>query len=95
MGNKLSRKLKRKNIAKKRRDARKDLNQKVGMFFDLPEECNACEKPFDKTNRDMLSSWNVVVKEQEKIVRLYCPPCWERAQKLIEEIKNRGVKVED
>jgi hypothetical protein len=95
MGNKLARKLKRKNISKKRRDAQKDMNEKVGLFFELPEECNACSEPFDKMNREMVSTWNVVVKNEEKIVRVYCPDCWERAQELIEDIKNRGVKIED
>ena len=95
MGNKMARKIKRKNIAKKRRALQKDVNEKVGMFFDIPDECSACQSPFDKTNREMISSWNVIVKEEEKIVRLYCPECWTRANKLIEEIKARGIKVED
>lgn len=95
MGNKMARKIKRKNIAKKRRALQKDVNEKVGMFFDIPDECSACQSPFDKTNREMISSWNVIVKEEEKIVRLYCPECWGRANKLIEEIKSRGIKGGD
>lgn len=92
MGNKLWRKIKRKNIAKNRREAQKDMNEKTSLFFDLSEECSACEKSFDKTDKDMVSSWNVVVKEQEKVVRLYCPSCWNTAHQLIEDIKKRGIK---
>ena len=44
-----------------------------------------CHAPFDKTNKEMVKSWNVVVREKEKIVRIYCPSCWNKAKKLLEE----------
>ena len=60
----------------------------MGMFDKLPDDCNACEKTFDKKSKSMVQSWNVVVREEEGIVRLYCPSCWDMAKKLIEEVKN-------
>ena len=36
----------------------------------------------------MIQSWNVVVREAEGIVRLYCPECWNAAIKAIEEVEN-------
>ncbi len=78
----LSRKMKR---ARMRKQQKKDLNQKMGMFDRLPDECSACEKPFDKRNKEMVMSWNVVVRAEEKIVRLYCPECWGKAKEVVEE----------
>ena len=34
-------------------------------------------------------SWSVVVKEQEGVVRLYCPDCWNNALELVEDFKQR------
>ena len=44
-----------------------------------------CEAEFDKKDRKMLSEWNVVVREQEGVVRLYCPDCWGAAQRVVEK----------
>ena len=71
----------------KKKKAEKDLQEKMGMFDKLPPECNACLKSFDKTNKAMVTSWNVVVREEEGIVRLYCPECWNAARKLVEEVE--------
>ena len=95
MGNKMKRKIERQGIAKKKKEAQNDMNEKVGLFLQLPEECTNCEKPFDKQDKNMLSSWNVCVREEEKKVNLYCPPCWEAANKIIQDFNNRGGKVED
>ena len=58
------------------------------MFDKLEDHCAACEKPFDKKSKEHVSTWNVVVREKEDVVRLYCPECWGKANKLIEEIQN-------
>ena len=60
----------------------KTLENKVGMFDLLPDRCSSCK------NRKMVMSWNVVVREKEKIVRLYCPTCWNTAKQVISN--NRG-----
>jgi len=83
----MKRRLRRKHNRKRKR-AEKELQEKMGMFDKLPDACDACEKTFDKKNKSMVQSWNVVVREEEGIVRLYCPNCWDMARKLIEEVKN-------
>jgi len=73
----------------KRKQAEEDLSQKVGMFDKLPDECTSCQGPFDKKDREMVSSWYVIVKEEEGRVNLYCPPCWETAQRVLEDFRNK------
>ena len=72
----------------KRKRAEKEMKQKVGMFEKLPDACDACNKDFDKKNKEMVMSWNVVVREAQGVVRLYCPECWIMAIKAIEEVEN-------
>ena len=60
--------------------------EKMMLFDELPDECSACSSPFDKKDREMALSWNVVVREKEKTVRLYCPTCWEAAQKAVKQV---------
>ena len=78
--------LKKKLRRKHEKEAKKDLQEKVGLFNKLGEECLVCQKDFDKKNKEMVMSWSVIVKED--LVRLYCPECWNRANKLIKEIKD-------
>ena len=73
---------------RRRRNANKKLSDKLGMFDKLGEECLACKEEFDKTNREMVESWNVVVREGEGKVNLYCPKCWDFAQKIVKEVFN-------
>ena len=75
------RKIKR---AKKKR-AEKELQEKMFMFDKMGDECKMCEKPFDKKDREQVKSWNVVVREKEKKVNLYCPECWTKAKSIIDE----------
>tara|TARA_R100000808_G_scaffold23989_1_gene54163 strand:+ start:2686 stop:2979 length:294 start_codon:yes stop_codon:yes gene_type:complete len=65
------------------------LESKLGLFELLPKDCVICHEPFDKTSREMVSTWKVVVREEEKKVRVYCPGCWKKATDLLEEIGNR------
>ena len=79
----LKRKIQRKNNKEKRKRIEKDMSEKLNMFDEIPAECRACTKPFDKKNKEMVTSWNVVVREKDNIVRLYCPECWARAKNLV------------
>ena len=58
---------------------------KVHMFGKLPASCSACEKAFDKKNKEMALTWSVVVHGEEEVVRLYCPDCWTMAKKVTED----------
>ena len=73
-----------KKTTKTEKRAKKDLQKKLNMFDRLPEDCSACLKHFDKKDKDMVMSWNVVVKSEESLVRLYCPDCWKKATTLVE-----------
>jgi hypothetical protein len=76
------------NTLKAQKKAERKMAKKLMMFDMLDEECAACQKPFDKKSKEHATTWNVVVREQEKLVRLYCPECWDKANKIIEEIQN-------
>ena len=70
----------------------KELSEKIFLFEQMPDECSACIKPFDKKDKEMVKSWNVVVREQEESVKVYCPNCWNNAIKLLEEF---GVPIKN
>jgi len=72
-----------------KKDGNKELSEKIFLFNQLPDECLACARAFDKGDRQMVMEWNVVIREKEKIVRLYCPECWHKAKKLVEQLENK------
>ena len=63
------------------------LADKIFQFEQLPEECLACLKPFDKNSKDMAMTWNIVIRD-ENTVRLYCPTCWDTAVKVAEHYRS-------
>lgn len=67
------------------------LTEKIFQFDQLPDECLACKKAFDKKSKEMAMTWSVVVQDKDTI-RLYCPDCWDTAVKLIEDFKERFEK---
>ena len=71
-----------------KKEGNPDLEEKMTLFGKLPDECLTCLKPFDKKDREMVMSWHVVERRAEQVVNLYCPECWEKANKLIEDIQN-------
>jgi hypothetical protein len=71
---------------KKSKTETTDMEQKLGLFDLMSDECLVCHTPFDKTNKEMVKTWNVVVREQEKSVKIYCPSCWNNAIKILKEI---------
>ena len=79
----LGRKIKRQQ-EKENRKLEKKIKSKLMMFDHLPEECLVCEKAFDKTNKEMVQTWSVVVREKEELVRLYCPDCWTKARTVVQ-----------
>jgi len=83
----IERKMRRKNAKKSKKLAEKDVAAKVALFGKLPDYCLTCEEPFDKMNKEQVTSWNVVVNQDKEEVRLYCPNCWEKAQEIIKDFK--------
>tara|TARA_R110000765_G_scaffold148865_1_gene251470 strand:- start:498 stop:758 length:261 start_codon:yes stop_codon:yes gene_type:complete len=78
--------IERKLSRKKQKQAKKDLKQKIGLFDKLDDECLACQSPYDKTSKKDVQSWYVAVHKEKSTVNLYCPKCWEGAQKLIQQM---------
>jgi len=62
------------------------LAEKIFQFDQLPDECLACLAPFDKQGKEMATTWNIVIRDEDTI-RLYCPQCWDTAIKIINEYK--------
>ena len=81
----LERKLRRKQAKKGKKRAEKELATKVALFGNLPNKCLTCEAPFDKLNREQVMSWNVVVRQEEEKVNLYCPDFWDNAHQLVKK----------
>ena len=84
----MNRKQRRREEKRKNKDSpeEQNLSEKISLFNQLEEECLACTKPFDKQDKDMVESWSVVVREdKDPPVRLYCPDCWERGQRIAQE----------
>ena len=78
---------------KKAKAVEKDLKKKIGLFDKMEDECTACGDFFDKTDVEMVSTWRVVVKEDQ--VRIYCPTCWNAATGVIEDFKAKVEERED
>ena len=87
MDKKHKKKLKRNAKKKKEKAIAQDVQNKIkkqmNMFDRLPKTCSACNKEFPKT-REAHMAWQVVVRNKEQQVRLFCPECQEQAKKLVE-----------
>ena len=71
------------------------LGEKMMQFDKLPNECSACLKAYDKTDKQMASTWNVVVREEKSTVRLYCPDCWTMANEAIQTLRKEIENVSE
>ena len=85
--------LKRKMARKKAARAKKDIKQKMGLFDKIGDECLVCQKDFDKTDKEQVTSWFVAVRKEEGKVNLYCTDCWERGQKLVQQLGEKDEEV--
>ena len=70
-------------------EVQEKMTTQIAQFSKLPEACDACEKEFDKKNKDMVLSWSVVVKQD--LVRLFCPECINKAK---ETLNNSNENIE-
>jgi hypothetical protein len=85
--NRKQRRAAQKSNKKKDEKPNKEIDNVMGMFDLLPDQCSACLAPYDKKDKQMVTTWNVVVKEEKKVVRLYCPDCWNTAIQIIKDVK--------
>jgi hypothetical protein len=46
---------------KKSKKLEKELTKKISLFDRTPDECLTCKKVFDKKDKEMVTSWYVVV----------------------------------
>lgn len=76
-----------KKPSKNKKKVEKELKKKLMLFDKLEDECLTCGEIFDKTDKEQVKSWNVVVKEDS--VRLYCPTCWEAAIEIVQDFRKR------
>ena len=72
-----------------KKDGNEELSEKITLFGQLGANCLTCDTPCDKKDKEMVMSWSVVVREQEGIVRLYCPDCWDKAVEIMEDFRQR------
>ena len=80
----VKRKIRRKKAKSELKKSKKSLDQKLGLFDKIPDNCLTCEKKFDKTNKEDVQSFRVVVREKEEVVNLYCDECWKKATTIVE-----------
>ena len=59
-------------------EASEKMANQVAQFGKMPEQCQICQKEFDRQNKEMIKSWSVVVKQE--VVRLFCPDCMNSVQ---------------
>jgi hypothetical protein len=83
----LKRKLSRKKANKTKKATDKEMATKVALFGKLADECLVCKKAFDKTIKEQVMTWSVVVRQEEEVVNLYCPECWNKAIEIVEGFK--------
>ena len=62
-------------------EAQEKMANQVAQFGKMPEQCQMCQKEFDKKKKEMVESWSVVVKQE--VVRLFCPDCMNTAKEVI------------
>ena len=90
----LGRKLSRDKAKEAMKRLQKKTRQTMMLFDRLPETCTNCGAPFDRKNKEDVSTWTTVVRQGTSLVHLYCPPCWDSANEMIKEIKEKVAPVD-
>ncbi len=75
---------KQRRALKKLSKPEQEMAEKVSLFGMLPDSCSACQKSFDKKDKDMVFSWSVVVHNETETVRLFCPECIEKTKEIVD-----------
>ena len=69
---------------KERKEAKERLQKQTAAFLDHPKECCVCKTEFVR-NHETVVTWQVSVIEDR--VRLTCPDCWGKINKVLENIE--------
>lgn len=56
--------------------AGKEATSSIDLMLDMGDKCFQCEKPYDKTSREMAMSWFIEVYKAAKKTILLCPECY-------------------
>ena len=75
--------------------AEKEMAQKMNMFDKIPDACMSCDRDFDKKDKDMITSWTVVIRKEQEQVNLWCPECWVRARETLADMQERFKKNDE
>ena len=78
------RKLKRKASVKMAKYLKKNMGaiieekvkNKLSGIKKVPDNCDLCQKPFDKLDREQVFSWMLRINEEEQEYNLFCPECY-------------------
>ena len=73
--------LKKKKVSKEE----KKLSDKIFLFEKLPDQCSACAEPFDKSDKEKVQSWSVVIRNKNEKVTLFCPACIDKMKTFMKE----------
>ena len=68
---------------KKKNKGNEKLVKKMESFGHRPDNCSACDEPFDKESKDHAMTWRVVVRENPTRISLFCPQCIEKTQEVL------------
>lgn len=71
--------------ARKIRKQKRIMEEKMFLFDALPDKCNGCATSYDKKNRQQVTTWSVMVFQETKNVRLFCPDCYKNVQAWAED----------
>ena len=42
----------------------------------IPNQCDVCDKPFDKTDKEQVFSWMLRINKDNQKYDLFCPECY-------------------
>ena len=93
--NRAQRRAAAKRNKKVKKNENSEVEEKMALFGKLPDECLACLVPFDKTDKNQVMTWSVVVRNDTEQVRLYCPDCWSKAQAIVKAYEKENGRDEE
>lgn len=56
--------------------AGKEATSSIDLMLNIGDSCFQCQKPYDKTSREMAMSWFIEVYKSAKKTVLLCPECY-------------------